>query len=93
MTSFHSSAVKDCDYVIHMASPFPAAAPKTEDEVITPAVEGTKNVLEACAKSGSVKRVVLTSSLVAIYSMLLFLLLIYIIITIMVYSHILEFIQ
>ena len=53
-----------------MASPFPSAPPKTEDEVITPAVEGTKNVLEACAKSGSVKRVVMTSSVIVIYSML-----------------------
>ena len=37
-------------------------------EVIGPAVEGTKNVLEACAKTkGGVKRVVLTSSCAAIY--------------------------
>ena len=64
-----SSAVKDCDYVIHVASPFPSTPPKTEDEVITPAVEGTKNILEACSKSGSVKRVVITSSVVTIYSM------------------------
>lgn len=36
-------------------------------EVIRPAVEGTKNVLEACAKTkGGVKRVVLTSSTAAI---------------------------
>ncbi|CAB3991029.1 uncharacterized oxidoreductase [Paramuricea clavata] len=62
------SAVKECDYVIHVASPFPSAPPKTEDEVITPAVEGTKNVLEACAKSGTVKRVVMTSSVVVIYN-------------------------
>lgn len=65
-----SRAVKDCDYVIHVASPFPNAAPKSEDEVVIPAVEGTKNVLEACAKSGTVKRVVITSSVVAIYCML-----------------------
>lgn len=51
-----------------MASPFPAANPKTEDEVIQPAVQGTRNVLQACADSGCVKRVVLTSSVVAIYS-------------------------
>ena len=37
-------------------------------EVIEPAVEGTKNVLEACAKTkGGVKRVVLTSSCASIY--------------------------
>ena len=41
--------------------------PKDEMEVIGPAVEGTRNVLEACAKTkGEVKRVVLTSSCAAI---------------------------
>lgn len=35
-------------------------------ELITPAVEGTTAVLDACAKSQTVKRVVLTSSIVAI---------------------------
>ena len=54
--------------MIHVASPFPAEDPKDEMEVIGPAVEGTKNVLEACAKTkGGVKRVVLTSSCAAIY--------------------------
>lgn len=63
-----SRAVKDCTYVIHVASPFPAHNARDEMEVIGPAVEGTKNVLEACAKTkGGVKRVVLTSSVVAIY--------------------------
>lgn len=61
-------AVKDCTYVIHVASPFPAVNPRDEMEVIGPAVEGTKNVLQACAHThGGVKRVVLTSSVVAIY--------------------------
>ena len=61
-------AIKDCTYVIHVASPFPAVNPRDEMEVIGPAVEGTKNVLEACAKTkGGVKRVVLTSSAAAIY--------------------------
>jgi len=51
-----------------VASPFPAENPRDEMEVIGPAVEGTKNVLEACAKTkGGVKRVVLTSSCAAIY--------------------------
>lgn len=53
--------------MIHVASPFPADHPRDEMEVIRPAVEGTKNVLEACAKTkGGVKRVVLTSSTAAI---------------------------
>ena len=64
---FINSAVKDCTFVIHVASPFPMEDPKDEMEVIGPAVEGTRNVLEACAKTkGEVKRVVLTSSCAAI---------------------------
>ena len=65
--SFINSAVKDCTFVIHVASPFPMEDPKDEMDVIGPAVEGTRNVLEACAKTkGEVKRVVLTSSCAAI---------------------------
>lgn len=62
-------AVKDCTYVIHVASPLPPRIPGDGMEIITPAVEGTKSVLEACAKTkGGVKRVVLTSSSAAIHS-------------------------
>jgi len=59
-------AVKGCKYVLHIASPFPLNAPKNADEVIRPAVDGTLNVLSACADSGTVKRVVLTSSIASI---------------------------
>jgi len=58
--------VKGCKYVLHIASPFPSGKPKNPDEVIRPAVDGTLNVLSACAESGNVKRVVLTSSVVAV---------------------------
>ena len=58
--------VKGCHFVCHVASPFPPDAPKNEEEVIRPAVDGTVSVLEACAKSGTVKRVVLTSSVAAV---------------------------
>jgi len=60
-----SNAVNGCDFVIHVASPFVVAEPKNESDLITPAVEGTKNVVEAAKKAG-VKRLVLTSSVVAI---------------------------
>ena len=47
-------------------------SPADEMEVIGPAVEGTTNVLEACANTkGGVKRVVLTSSCAAVYGMAL----------------------
>ena len=49
---------------MHVASPFAIASPKNEDEMIRPAVEGTLRALRA-AKAAGVKRVVLTSSLVA----------------------------
>ena len=42
--------------------------PKNEDEIIRPAVDGTLHVLRAAAKSGTVKRVVLTSSVAAVRS-------------------------
>ena len=61
-------AVKGCTYVYHIASPVPIAIPRDENEVIRPAVDGTINVLQACAESGSVKRVVLTSSTAAVSS-------------------------
>ncbi|XP_045199960.2 uncharacterized protein LOC123554112 [Mercenaria mercenaria] len=59
-------AVKDVTYVIHVASPFPSQAPKDESELITPAVEGTQAILKACVQAKSVKKVVLTSSSVAV---------------------------
>lgn len=59
-------AVQGMDYVIHVASPFPIQNPSHADELIKPAVEGTMSVLRACHKVRSVKRVILTSSCVAV---------------------------
>jgi nucleoside-diphosphate-sugar epimerase len=58
-------AVAGCEYVLHVASPFPAGAPSHEDELIVPAREGALRVLRASRDAG-VKRVVLTSSFAAI---------------------------
>ena len=58
-------AVKGCCQVYHIASPV-QLTPRDENEVIAPAVEGTLNVLKACAEAGTVKRVVLTSSIAAV---------------------------
>ncbi|MCC6795060.1 MAG: aldehyde reductase [Candidatus Hydrogenedentes bacterium] len=58
-------AVAGCDYVLHVASPFPATVPKDENELIVPAREGALRVLRASRDAG-VKRVVLTSSYAAI---------------------------
>jgi len=61
-----SEAVQGCDYVLHVASPFPLEVPNHEDDLIRPAVDGTLRVLRACAASGTVKRVVQTSSVAAV---------------------------
>jgi dihydroflavonol-4-reductase len=53
--------------VVHTASPFPIAQPKDPAVLIRPAVEGTERVLKAAAAAG-VRRVVLTSSSVAIFN-------------------------
>lgn len=60
-----STAASGCDYVLHVASPFPLKIPKHEDELIVPAREGALRVLRASRDAG-VKRVVLTSSFAAI---------------------------
>ena len=60
-----AEAVAGCEYVLHVASPFPAGIPKNEDELIVPAREGALRVLRASREAG-VKRVVLTSSFAAI---------------------------
>lgn len=60
-----SEAVSGCAYVLHVASPFPAGAPKNADDLIAPAREGTLRVLRAAHGAG-VRRVVLTSSFAAI---------------------------
>jgi nucleoside-diphosphate-sugar epimerase len=54
-----------CDFVLHVASPFPLGVPKNEDDLIVPAREGALRVLRA-ARDAGVKRVVLTSSFAAI---------------------------
>ena len=63
------SAIRGMDYVLHVASPFPAPGTK-DDSIIKTAIEGTLNVLKAAAATeSSVKRVVLTSSMLAVVGM------------------------
>jgi nucleoside-diphosphate-sugar epimerase len=60
-----AEAAAGCEYVLHVASPFPASVPKHEDELIVPAREGALRVLRASRDAG-VKRIVLTSSFAAV---------------------------
>ncbi|KAH7971077.1 hypothetical protein HPB49_018633 [Dermacentor silvarum] len=62
-----ADAVKGCQLVVHIASPFPNAEPSHPDDVIRPAVEGTRRVLKFAADAGTVRRVVLTSTMGAVH--------------------------
>lgn len=60
-------AMKDCKVVFHTASPFTLDVKDPQAELVDPAKKGTQNVLDQATKTPTVKRVVLTSSVVAIY--------------------------
>jgi dihydroflavonol-4-reductase len=57
-----------CELVIHTASPFFLNVKDPQTELIDPAVNGVRNVLNAANATATVKRVVMTSSCAAIYS-------------------------
>ena len=65
--SSYKEAMADCQFVFHIASPFIMDSKDPQKEIIDPALEGTKNVLKSVNETSSVKRVVLTSSVAAIY--------------------------
>lgn len=61
-------AMAGCDIVMHTASPFVLEGFSDANEaLVRPAVEGTRNVLEAATRCHTVKRVVLTSSVAAVF--------------------------
>ena len=65
-----AKAVNRCTYVLHVASPLTLNV-TDETAMIRTAVEGTINVLQASADAGTIKRVVVTSSVAAVSSGLL----------------------
>ena len=76
LLSFHSAdlrhegsfddAVSGCDWLCHTATPVSFNPKDPRRDVIDPAVEGTLNVLRSAERSGTVRRVVLTSSVAAV---------------------------
>ncbi|CAK9038780.1 Phenylacetaldehyde reductase (2-phenylethanol synthase) [Durusdinium trenchii] len=60
-------AFSGADFVVHAAAPVSTAKPRNPQKVlIEPMVKGTANVLQAAARAGTVKRVVMTSSTTAV---------------------------
>lgn len=64
----YSEAMQGCTVVFHTASPFSLTVDDPQRDLVDPAVKGTINVLKTVDETASVKRVVLTSSVAAIYS-------------------------
>ena len=62
----YDRVIEGCEYVMHTASPYKINVKNPQIDLVDPAVTGTENVLESCLKSGSVKRLIFTSSIVAI---------------------------
>ncbi|KAE8721237.1 NAD(P)-binding Rossmann-fold superfamily protein [Hibiscus syriacus] len=60
------SIVDGCQGVFHTASPVNFSATHPQKELIDPAIKGTLNVLKSCAKVASIKRVVITASIVSV---------------------------
>ena len=62
------AALQDVTYVVHLASPLPSAKISSdwEAELIRPAVEGTLGIMRSATRTPSVKRMAITSSVVAI---------------------------
>lgn len=63
----YGEAMKGCGVVFHTASPFTSDFDDAQRDLVDPAVKGTRNVLESANETEGVKRVVVTSSVAAIY--------------------------
>ncbi|KAF5520981.1 putative uncharacterized oxidoreductase [Colletotrichum aenigma] len=61
-----ADAVVGVDYVIHVASPMVGQGVDFQKDYINPAVQGTLSVLEAAKETPSIKRVLITSSILAL---------------------------
>jgi dihydroflavonol-4-reductase len=65
----HTEAMAGCEIVFHTASPFlaPFNVKDPQRDLIDPALQGTRDVLESVNATKTVRRVVLTSSCAAIF--------------------------
>ncbi len=63
----YAEAMAGCSVVFHTASPFTTHVEDPKRDLVDPAVQGTRNVLEEANRVETVQRVVVTSSCAAIY--------------------------
>lgn len=61
-------AVRGVSYIVHIASPLSDQAGDAEREIIQPAIRGTLSILNSAHRESSVKRIVITSSALAVWS-------------------------
>ena len=64
-SSAFDNALKDVEYVFHIASPMPGKGNDFKKEYLTPAVQGTTAILDAAKKVSTIKCVVIVSSMLA----------------------------
>lgn len=63
----YDAAMAGCGVVFHTASPFVSAVGDPQRDLVDPALRGTRNVLGSADRVPEVERVVLTSSIAAIF--------------------------
>lgn len=61
----YDEALKDITYAIHIASPLPLPSNDPEIEIYQPGIKGTANILASALKASSIRRIVITSSIVS----------------------------
>ncbi len=62
----YDEAVRDVGYILHIASPIAFESDDYERDVIAPAVKGTTGILRSALRAPTVKRIVITSSIIAV---------------------------
>ncbi|MCJ1316942.1 hypothetical protein MMC15_002263 [Xylographa vitiligo] len=62
----YDEALKGVTYVLHLASPLANPSDDMEQTIVQPAIKGTTGILYSALKVSTVKRVVITSSVVAV---------------------------
>ena len=60
------NSLKDVTYIEHIASPLPQPTDNPERDIIAPAIHGTTSILNSALRTPSIRRIVITSSLVAV---------------------------